>query len=391
MMKFTSTIILLISLLVNTVSWSQNLSKSFTYDAQLRNYRIYIPSSYDGSQPVPLVLALHGMGDTGSNFQGIGLNQFANTDTFIAVYPNALVDQTFGASGWNAGVGAFGIFVSGDVDDIGFLNALIDTVSNNYSIDSLRVYATGFSIGGFMAQRLACELNDRIAAIASVSGLIGNPVVCNNVRPTPVLHMHGTSDSTITYNGEFNTPFGRFKVGQSVDEMFSTWETNNECSGTPVETPLPDIANDGYTIDHFYHGDCRAESEIELYRINGAPHIWLGPNNDVYATEEIWNFFKRHYKREEPDTVPTAIVEIDTDLKIYPNPFSNNLQIIIHGASLFEVSIFNATGKKVFGTEYFQTTSSNIEIPTVKLTNGVYILQLRTAEKILTRKVIKQD
>jgi poly(3-hydroxybutyrate) depolymerase len=161
------TLIAIFAVCLLTVAHAQNLFKTMTYGDTTRTYRIYIPSIYDSSQPVPLVMALHGLGDNANNFQGVGFNQIANTENFIAVYPNALNDPLLGAAGWNAGVNPLN-----NIDDVGFLNALMDTVQSGYSIDTSRVYVCGFSLGGFMTHRLACESGERITAACHIGSYL---------------------------------------------------------------------------------------------------------------------------------------------------------------------------------------------------------------------------
>ena len=114
-----------------------------------------------------------------------------------------------------------------DVDDIGFLNSLIDFLGNEYNIDLDRVYSTGFSNGGYMSYTLACELSDKIAAIASVTGsmYINQPILCNPERPIPVMQIHGTMDLTVPYIGS--------NTSESINDVISFWVNFNECSNDP--------------------------------------------------------------------------------------------------------------------------------------------------------------
>src|SRR5689334_10111926 len=102
-MKQTTILVLLLTCM-SFARAGQSLSKTVTFDDTTRTYRIYIPSSYDNTHPVPLLMALHGLGDNASNFQGVGFNQIADTANFIAVYPNALPDPVLGSTGWNTGI-----------------------------------------------------------------------------------------------------------------------------------------------------------------------------------------------------------------------------------------------------------------------------------------------
>ena len=122
---------------------------TWTYGGLSREYYLYVPSSYDSTRPSPFVLVLHGLGDTISNFIGIDMNLVADTGNFIFAVPQAITDPTFGASAWNSGAGEFSIQLNPNVDDVGFLNAIIDSTGAYYNLDQTRLYCTGFSMGGW--------------------------------------------------------------------------------------------------------------------------------------------------------------------------------------------------------------------------------------------------
>jgi polyhydroxybutyrate depolymerase len=116
--------------LLATGIFAQYSTRSFTFGGVTRQYLLYIPAAYDGSKAVPFVMALHGLGDNMNNFAGINFNSIADTANFIFAIPQALVDTVLsGSTAWNSGAGEFGITLNPNVDDVGFLNALIDTVS----------------------------------------------------------------------------------------------------------------------------------------------------------------------------------------------------------------------------------------------------------------------
>ena len=156
-------------LLVQT-AWSQTLLKSIVHDGIQRDYRIYVPSIYDGSMEVPVVFNIHGYGSNAFQQEAYGdFRPIADTANFILVAPDGTLDNS-GTAFWNA----FGSPTE-TVDDVGFISALIDTLAEDYSINLNRVYSTGMSNGGFMSYKLACGLSSRIAAIASVTGAMIDP------------------------------------------------------------------------------------------------------------------------------------------------------------------------------------------------------------------------
>jgi polyhydroxybutyrate depolymerase len=153
-----------------------------------RTYTVRLPSSYTGTTPMPLVVAMHGGFGSGTQLENQSqLTVKAEEAGFIVVYPDG-VASLLGIRTWNAG-GCCGYAMNQDIDDVGFINALLDTLIADYAIDTQRIYATGMSNGGFMSYRLACELANRIAAIAPVSASM-TIAACQPVRPVPVISFH---------------------------------------------------------------------------------------------------------------------------------------------------------------------------------------------------------
>jgi polyhydroxybutyrate depolymerase len=365
--------LLLSSIAFSTLqAFAQQTTHSWDFDGLTREYIQYVPGVYDGSEAVPLVLALHGLGDNMSNFSGVGFQYVADTANFIVVYPQALVDQLItGQAAWNSGAGVLGISLNSDVDDVGFLNALMDTVSAHYNIDQSRIYVTGFSMGGFMSNRLACELNNRVSAVASVAGTVGGEFSCSPGQPVRVCHFHGTADTQVGYGmtagGVQNNNFG-----SNVDDWIGFWTANNGCGNVTLEGTFPNTANDGYTVDYKEFAGCSNNSRVVHYRVNGANHVWLAPNNDIFYTTEIWKFFLGL----SPINLSLASVEEGnaTSFNIYPNPVQNELSITdLNGIGIEHLAIFDASGRlvKSFGATVAKLDVSDLE-------SGTYMLNVTT-------------
>jgi polyhydroxybutyrate depolymerase len=370
---FTSVFVFL---LVQT-AWSQTLLKSIMHDGIQRDYRVYVPSINDGSTEVPLVFNLHGLGSNAAQQEFYGnFTSIADTANFILVAPDGTLN-TSNTTFWNA----FGSPTE-TVDDIGFLSALIDTIASDYSINLNRVYSTGMSNGGFMSYRLACQLSNRIAAIASVTGAMIDPafLACNPVHPTPVMQVHGTVDPTVPYGG--GTGFLGAEAGVAY------WVDYNNCNSTAIETAVPDMdQTDGCTADRFVYSGGDAGSTVELYRINGGAHTWPGApidvgvtNQDFFASVEIWRFFSQYRLNE---LVGVEEVKNESSFSVYPNPSENVFTIQFEKVANRSVQIHNSVGQLV---KQFNTNSNSLELNLEEL--GMYLLTVISEEGILTKKLI---
>jgi len=295
-MIFISVILLFIS---QSVVHAEIQNGSFAFDGRTRNYMVYLPTNYTGSTNLPLVICLHPYGWGAERMMNYtNMNQVADDSDFIVVYPSAIPN-------WNSGVADNPSYPTPDVDDVGFINALIDTMINSYSIDLERIYACGYSNGGFMSYKLACQLGNRIAAIASVGGVISTSTAesCSPLRTMPVLHIFGTADPYAPINGGTGW--------YSVDQTLSYWINFNDCVQTDT-TILPDLdPTDGCTVEKITYTDCNDNSNVVYYKVINGGHTWPGAdpipafgntNQDIDASVEIWNFFK-DYKLTVPPVV----------------------------------------------------------------------------------------
>lgn len=269
---------------------------SITLDGEERSFRVHVPSSYDGSASVPLVLVLHGGGGSGEQIElrSSRMNAVADREGFVAVYP----DGTGTIRTWNAG-GCCGGAVRNDVDDVGFVRALLDHLESALCLDADRVFATGMSNGAMLSHRLACELSDRLAAVAPVAGVEMAPACPTNGR-VALMQIHGSMDGHVPWEGgEGCGPAG--VAFTSVPETMSRWRTRNGCEDT--STPF---AMEGDGSCELYDA-CAAD--VVLCTIDGGSHSWPGgePNMGVVecpadgvqsttfeASEHIWRFFEAH-------------------------------------------------------------------------------------------------
>lgn len=342
------------------ITGTAQTSKTIVHNGLTRQYIECVPSCYTGQDPVPLVIALHGLGDNMTNFSGVGFHLVAESENFITLYPQA--QNSLIGTLWNAGVSYMGMTLNAGVKDVDFLNLLIDTTASLYNIDPTRIYFCGFSMGGFMAQRMACESASRIAAIASVAGTRAKNYNCTPANPVPVMHLHGTVDATIPM---VNNPYGI-----DTDSLITWWVANNLCDTTPVFTQFPDNVSDSITVELYHYPPGTNNAEIDFIRAIGADHQWLmTPYNDINYTLEIWNFFERHMLTSSAISVPYD----QNSPYLYPNPASDFVQVMNQNDEITEFSVSDINGKQIAER---QLLKSSRRISTASFKPGLYLVTL---------------
>lgn len=305
------------SSLSDTASGGALLGKPHTIyvSGTQRSYILYVPSSYDPETPSPLIFAFHGGGSNASNMEKTtGFNALAETEGFIVTYPMGVSKSATGTpqGTWNGGSAGGGYAYEQNIDDIAFVKAMVKDISSAYSIDTNMIYATGISMGGMISYRIACELSDTFAAIAPVAtSLVLSPGTCKPSRPVPVIHLHGTADKFIPYNGG-NSSRSLPKVLAvggpyiSVNDSLAVFKEINNTDDEGDE-----VYNEGDTVCTLWGG--RFGADVELCTIKDGGHNWPGSDTsygpivglllgktskDINATETIWDFFYDHPKED---------------------------------------------------------------------------------------------
>ena len=257
-------------------------TKTFSHDNVNRNYLIYIPDSYDSEIDYPLMFLFHGFGGIASEFINTAdMRDLAESKNFIVVYPQGL-DLGGTGSHWNCSNPSADN--KSDVDDIGFIENLIDQLIVDYPvIDSKRIYAAGYSNGGFMSYYLACN-SKKFAAIGSVAGtmLDDSYQSCNANFPTAMINIHGTNDFDVPYDGNTYYP--------SIPEVVDWWKNFNN---TPNEDLLTN--QDGSIEQYKYYNDA-GDIYVEHIKILGGEHYWDDKlNYDGKNTSGlIWGFVSNY-------------------------------------------------------------------------------------------------
>jgi len=298
-MHVGSLVALVLTSLVTTSLSPGDYKRTLLSEGIPRDYWVHVPPGYDAAKPTPVVLILHqAMSNASMMAKFCGMNEKADQAGFVAVYPNGTGMTPF-MKYWDAGG------VRGDVsDDVGFLGRVLDDLETVIHVDPKRVYAAGMSLGGMMCYRLAAELSDRIAAIASVSGTMAIDDA-HPKRPVPILHFHGTKDGLVLYNGPDERTPENIKFA-SVDQTIQTWAKINGCSDPPAVDVVPQSAED-LEVRRSVYGPGTDGAEVVLYAIEGGGHTWPGRSprlfflgetaKDFLANDVIWDFFLKHPMR----------------------------------------------------------------------------------------------
>ena len=379
-MKKIFTLLVLTVFVIGLHAQSGQTSKTMQYGGVERQYIEYIPAN--ALSPAPILFVLHGLGDDMSNmFNSTGFKQIADQHGWIVIVPQALEASFQGYSlgtAWNSGIHVslytYELTINEDVDDSGFIMAILDDEIANSNADPNNVFVTGFSMGGFMSNRLAIEHGDRIKAIASVSGTVGNMVQDNTPNGhLSTMHIHGTADGTVSYdNAGFNMQIATVSVGLGAEATTDYWRNFNQCSATPATYNYPDNKDDGLTFERYEYTGGTEGTRTVFIKVNGGDHTWYyTPNNDIDYTTEIYNFFAGN---------TVNIAENELTANIFPNPANNILSI--QGEGISEVRLFNDLGQQVM-------TSTTSTLNVSALSQGLYTAQILFHDgQSMTSKVI---
>jgi polyhydroxybutyrate depolymerase len=264
---------------------------SLVSSGEMRDYLLYVPTTYDRSRPTPLVISLHGGAMWGAAQRETSQwDREAERQGFIVVYPSGVGGR--GPRAWRAGPEA------GAMTEVRFIADLIDTLAVRYNVDRARVYANGLSNGGGMAFVLSCALPDRIAAVGVVATAVFLPWnACPDHRAVPMIAFHGTADRQTRYHG------GRTWVAPwtfpDIPTWVATWARRNHCAPEPSDSLVaPDVTRRAYS-------SCADDAAVVLYTVEGGGHTWPGggplpewfvgtTTRSIDATSLMWAFYRDH-------------------------------------------------------------------------------------------------
>jgi polyhydroxybutyrate depolymerase len=273
-----------------------------------RCYALYVPASYDPERPAPLVVSQHGFSSNPDSQALItGWQKLADREGFLVAYPQG----TSWPQRWNAGTEW-----NAGTDDVQFYRDMLDDLAGAAAVDPSRIYVNGFSNGGGMAVRIACQAADRVTAIGTVAAAVVDLSDCDPARPVPVLAFHGTADPLVPYEGGDMSghPWRKGAEGTGApthfvgaEELTAQWAQINGCAPEPEAIPpLGDVRGERYT-------NCDQGADVILYTVKEGGHTWPGgvpipvvgkTTEAIDATEEMWRFFQGYKRDGQPQPSP---------------------------------------------------------------------------------------
>lgn len=291
-MKIAISLLILSCLCTSALAQVQSLQ----HKDDKRRYIVYTPAAYHSQpqQAFPVVFNFHGGGmSMAEQMLYTQMNKTAEQQQFIVVYPQGIKQD------WNVG---FGMDYLAGTDDIGFTQAMLSKLKQDYRIDDKRIYATGLSRGGFFALRLAAELPQHFAAVASVGAPMPEPVVQHHRTTDKVgmLLIQGTADKVVLYEGKAASYL-------SAEDTFRYWRKHNGIDGaTPQPRLIAGVAGDATQVSWLEQGAGAAGASVALITVKDGGHTWAGADafniglpigkttRAIDANEVIWEFFSRH-------------------------------------------------------------------------------------------------
>ena len=291
-------ILICTQILAAQTSKTYRINSTITVDGRERTYLLNLPPNYYESAGFSLVIAMHGGGGSANQFESTSmLTEKANKSQFIVVYPDGIKGVgILGLQTWNAG-GCCGYAMQRQIDDVNFIKQLVNKLLSNYKINAKKVYATGHSNGGMMAYRLAAEIPDKIAAIAtsSCSMMFKQPI--SLVRPVSILHMHSVLDTRVPYKGGKGTGISHAYF-PPLDSVLNSWSLYNNCPATNKTL----VDNNLYKLTKWTN--CKNNTTIQYYLTYDGGHAWPGglkgspkgdtPSKSINANDLLWDFFQQH-------------------------------------------------------------------------------------------------
>lgn len=364
---------------------------SILHDGLTRQYQLHLPPAYNGTDSLPLVVMLHGGSGSAQTVQGFTqFNPVANNNGFMILYPEGYAPTGIGGFSWADGRGTTAD--QQGIDDVDFVHTLLDSLELSYAIDTMRIYLAGFSNGGFLVQRIACERNEGFAVMGSLgcTQSVALNDTCNPGRPIPTITVHGTADSAVPYFGGIMPSSGTDVI--AAMDLVEFWKGVNGCSSTLDSLNVPNTDTTDNSIVRLYdYTDCDCNADVRHLRCIGAGHTWPGveipalevtageTNEDIVASAQLWNFFNQYSLCDTLLTHrPTAPAQQRTRLQLFPNPTTGELHFRrpTGWQGPLQVTVYDANGRRVL-SQGLDAGRNLQHLQLQHLPKGMYVLRLQ--------------
>ena len=271
----------------------QNGRNMLLHDDVERSYRLHIPENV--LEDAPLVVVMHGYSSSARVIEEYSeMNRIADENGFVVVYPQGTTDD----GGYNFFNVGYDFHSAVEVDDLGYIHALIEHLQETVSVSQKNVFATGMSNGGDMSYMLACQ-SDKIRAIAPISGCMMQHLFdsCEPLQSIPVLEIHGTLDDVTLIEGDLDNQ-GGWGPYMPLSDTIQFWVDHNQLEQSETIDIEDTNGSDGSTVVYrrYYSSNSSNTTEVWLYEVIGGGHDWPGAfgNEDVDASQLAWDFFSMY-------------------------------------------------------------------------------------------------
>jgi polyhydroxybutyrate depolymerase len=362
--------------------------RKFVFGGLTRYYLVLRPKGNEGGKNQGVLMYLHGY-DNHADYEMGNLqhHQVGDSLGYITVYPEGYQTR------WNSGINDNPGWPAPNVDDVGFISALVDSLRSQYEIDTNRIYVTGYSNGGLMGFRLAAQLAHRIRSVAAVSAVLSVSTVSGytSTRQIPILMINGTADATVPYNGG--------KIGwNSVPATLDFWKTKNNAAVADTFY-FPNInTGDGSTVERYRYTNSNGRRMLWFYKVIGGSHAWpnlppspgiTGINRDIDANWEIYNFMK-----DSPAEVRIHQAAFPQHFELsqnYPNPFnpSTTIRYSLPSSANVKLCVYDLLGREIatlVNEEQFAGWKE-IEWNAKDVSSGIYFYKLMTGNYVEVKKL----
>lgn len=329
----------------------------------VREYILYVPTGYDENVPAALIINMHGFGDCAGDYaETIGefyeFNNLANQENIIVAYPQGAYRVDKDDHYWEPGDnGEEHIYEN----DVFFIEALVAEIADEFNVDTNKVYALGYSNGGMMAYSLACNNTELFAGIGIMSGVMLEED-CTQNYSIPIIVFHGIDDGVLPYAGN--------QWYQSTQDVVDFWLEKNNIPASSLASA--ELKNGHVEVDQYTGGNentCLSLITINEEYDKPGDHVWFSePIEGSTPNEIMWDFFSDNCG----NTISTEDVT-GSALKIFPNPFTNQVTILSDSSVNQSFRIYNLQGQLI---KSGQLTSGRHRIELPSLSASAYFIEV---------------